>query len=437
MLSNEETTIKQNIIDEYLIEEQERETLVRKHNMFFLKQNVNKEKNKICGWSNPVLSNGKTLNEEVETYRKIYDLLELEENKNSSVLKEELDMSFKFIAGYYSNYENRWLQAMSNLFEESSLFFDFYYDLLRECLSKFNPEHVKKNKYNKNFRKSDVKCYFNQYFFGALSKRKITEIKKKNNPNLNPSILCEECGEHVTAICDFHLNHQYDEKHIKNQFGLDPNVKEVDGKQIKYYEICPLCCSVDVPLEHVETHFYANKMTVEQYVEKYPKANLVAMLLSLNESVKKDDPNSKTIEEFLTVSFDREEEERDFFEHVDFVFKDDQFTADVLKLKVLDYKNNEIAEELGEEFEFSLEYNVSKEIQNKTQLYDHVLNNNFPFFIKYKKNFSIINRKVENENEIFTVTSCGISRVNCTLNKIKQNKAKLRQLFSNSMLRNV
>lgn len=405
------------------------ENTIKKRNMLFLEQNVDSEENKKDGWSNPTLSNNKELNEEVMNYQSILASLESCSAEQMAHFEFKLDMSFKRIAGYYANYEYRWYEKMGHLFEEPALFYDFFYDLLRDCLAGFNPTK-KSNKHERDFRKAKTGVYFNQYFFGALSKRKITNLKKTTNTASNPSILCEICQEQVTRITEYHLRHLYDEARIRKVFKVSPI--DINGNRL--YEKCPICGEQEVPVSHVKEHSYAEELSVREYIERFPNVPLAGSIRSLQEPLTSSDDGSvltyEDVYQSTAADCDSETEMAMFSSHIDDVLKDDPFTAEVLKLKMLDYKDNEIAQEIGETCVFEVEYDLSKDIKKKAEVYNYVQSNmnDLDFFKKYNK-FHIISRTRENDVEVFHVSSCAPSQVNSALKKLRKNKDKIKALF--------
>lgn len=414
------------------------ESLIRKRHMMLIQQDVNADENNEKGWSNPILSNNKELNTEVEHYQSILEKFKSCTNlKDEKVWSEELDLSFRRIAGYYSNYEYRWYTKMGHLFEEPDLFYDFFYDLLRDCLEQFDSSR-KSKQYDNNFRKAGAGVYFNQYFFGALSKRKITNLKKTLNTSNHPSIVCEICGEGVTRVTDYHLAHKYDENRIRRDFKVRP-VKVGDNK---IYLECPICKMQNVPISHVKTHNYAESITINDYINRYPKTPLSGSIRSLQEPLTMSSEGD--ILTYEDVYLHKIEEQNDpvemflFSSHIDDILKDDPFTAEVLKLKMLDYKDNEIAEKLGDSCVFDLEYDLSKYMK-KSDIYEyakiHMIHTEF--FQKYKNKFHIISRVKNNGRETFCISSCAPSQVGQAIKKLRKNKEKIKMLFGDFVIPNV
>jgi len=332
-------------IEEMPIKKVDREDFFRRRNLVLIRQNVDRDKNAKSGWSNPDLSSGRSLNEEVEHYQRIFSDLGRE---RSEKLEQEFNESFQRIAGYYCNFEYRWYGQMSGCFDFPEEFFDFYYDLLILCLQKF--ESGKDSVQHKNdFRKSNDKCHFNQYFFGALEKRKITEIKKRFVTKRNPYVICEVCGEPVVKITDFHLKHRYDENRIKKQFKMIPTKSGIGDKEARHYDMCPICGEPNVTVSHIAGHPYDESLTVEDYVKRFPSARLSAAVVSLQAKM----PNSEnefTLEDVYISSVSSDDYARDltcYEEHIDYVLRDKPFLSEVLKLKLVGYQNKEIAEEIG------------------------------------------------------------------------------------------
>lgn len=344
---------EENNVDK-IVEEKKNKTrhfndaMIKRRYLTLIKQDINREKNMASGWANPDLTSGRTLDEEVFYYQKIYSACG---RSDSQYLQDELNQSFQHIAGYYCNFEYRWYRKMNRCFDSPDCFYDFYYDLLRDCIIKFSPEEKKSIDHNVNYRKANKECHFNQYFFGALEKRKISKIKRRFATKRYPSIVCEVCGELVTKISDFHLKHVYDENRIKKEFKIVPVSMVVDEKKVRYYELCPICGEMNVPVAHVKKHSYAEKMTVHEYSEKFPFAKLSAAVVSLQEKLPGSDENSgATLEDVyasLSMMIKNELDLNSYVEHIQYVFRDNQFLAQVMKLKLMRYRNNEIAEEIG------------------------------------------------------------------------------------------
>lgn len=416
-----------------------KENTINKRNMSFFEQNVDSEENKDNGWSNPILSNNKELNHEVVHYQSIIRKLEKCNDKNEEKnLEYELDFSFRRIAGYYSNYEYRWYNKMGHLFEEPALFYDFFYDLLRECIIQFNPTR-KSHEHENDFRKAKNGVHFNQYFFGALSKRKITNLKKTSNTAAKPSILCEVCGEKVTRITEYHLRHQYDEARIRKDFKI--SLVSDNGKRT--YDECPICGEKEVTTAHIKEHNYSEQLTVREYIDRFPNSPLSGSIRSLQEPLTtSDDGDVLTYEDIYqntTSHKDSHSEIMLFSSHIDNVLKDDPFTSEVLKLKMMDYKDKEIAEELGETVVFELKYDISKNMKRKSEIYEYVVKNvdDLDFFDRYKGKFHIISRTKDDDREIFCVSSCAPSQVNSALKKLRKNKRKIKELFGDFKVPNV
>jgi len=407
-----------------------KESNITKRNMVLLEQNVDPELNKEEGWSNPTLSNNKELNIEVVYYQSIIDKLEdCSEEDDKEVLLEKLNMSFRRIAGYYSNYEYRWYQKMGNLFEEPELFYDFFYDLLRDCITGFDPG--KKSKvYEHDYRKAKSGVYFNQYFFGALSKRKITNLKKTANTSNKPSITCEICGEKVTRITEFHLRHEYDESRIRKDFKVFP--VKVNGQRC--YKECPICNEINVPISHVKKHRYARHISAAEYIDRFPGHPLHGSIRSLQEPITcGSGDNSLTYEDIYGAVTEYKNDEIEMsllFSRINDVLGDDEFISEIVRLKVLDYKDSEIAEKLGDSCVFKIDYELSKDMRKKSDIYKYVRENmgDVDFFKKHNK-FHIVSRKKDDNMEVFHVSSYSPSQICLAIKKLRSNKRKIKELF--------
>lgn len=414
---------------------------IRRRNMVLFEENVDSEENKKDGWSNPTLSNNRELNQEVMYYQRLMNALDEAESGSEEELQleVELDMSFRRIAGYYSNYEYRWFEKMGHLFEEPILFYDFFYDLLRECLLKFDPGKESSNSYANDYRKAKKGVYFNQYFFGALSKRKITNLKKTMNTANHPSIKCHVCGDDVTRITEFHLRHQYDEARIRKDFKLVP--KKIRGDRV--FEKCPICGEKEVPTSHVKEHSYAEQLTVREYIDRYPHVPLSGSVRSLQEPLTvSDDGDELTYEDVYhgtEADKNSDVEMALFSSHIDNVLKDDPFTAEVLKLKMMDYKDKEIAALVGDTCTLELEYSATKNITKKSEIFDYITSHMpaHDFFMKHDKKFHILSRTREDDVEVFEFSSCAPSQVNLAIKKLRNNKLKIKELFGDFGVPNV
>lgn len=347
-----EYTITEDSQDDEVIEANEvkrvfdSEDIIRRRHLTLIRQDIDREKNEVKGWSNPDLSSGRTLNEEVVYYQQILDAME--DRGEDGALSHELNQSFQHIAGYYCNFEYRWYGKMSGCFERPEDFYDFYYDLLRECIVKFNSEK-KAVEHERDFRKADSKCYFNQYFFGALEKRKISKIKSRFTTKSRPSIICEVCGELVAKVTNFHLQHCYDENRIKKEFKVLPVSINVDGETVRKYEMCPICGAKDVPVGHVTEHHYAEILDTDEYARRYPFAKFSASIVSLQSELPNKHGEGLTLEDVYGSSR-ASGDELDlilFKEHIDYVLRDNPFLSQVIQMKLMRYRNNEIAEEIG------------------------------------------------------------------------------------------
>jgi hypothetical protein len=127
-----------------------------------------------------------------------------------------------------------------------------------------------------------------------------------------------------------------------------------------------------------------------------------------------------------------------FSAHIDDVLKDDQFTAEVIKLKMMDYKDNEIAEELGDSRTFNLSYEISKNMK-KSEIYEYAKSNmiHVDFFQKHKSKFHIVSRTRDDGFEVFCVSSCAPAQVNLAIKKLRKNKDKIKELFGDFVTRHV
>ena len=405
---------------------------IRKKSLLLIKQNVNKKDNENNGWSNPKLSDENTLDQEVINFQYYYDQLKEELNKgneNSNKVKnisDKINYIYMKIAGYYSNYENRWLNKLFNLFENTDDFYDFYYTLLFDCMIAFKTDKYVRNDHKENFKiNEDQKSHFNQYFWSSLSKRKISLIKKKNTLKRSPNVKCEICGENLTKIDDYHLKHLYNDYKLKKDFNL-----KIDKNKI--YDKCPICKKENVNLYHIKSHSYAESITVNEYVKRFPNSNLTNEPLSLQQIIHKDsEGDGITIEDICydQESFNNETKEKELEEHIDYLFNNDILTRDILKLKMKSMKNKDISEELGEIFEFAVndeKYEYLKRDKNK--IYKHLENENSSF-IKRNKKFEILDIKNNGLFYKYRLSSLTSSKINLTIKNLKKNKCKLQELF--------
>ena len=405
---------------------------IKRKSLLLIKQDVNRVDNEHNGWSNPELSDKKTLDQEVINFQYYYNQLKEESNKNNKDDKKIKEISDKInyiymkIAGYYSNYENRWLNKLFNLFENTDDFYDFYYTLLFDCMIAFKANKYVKNDHKTNFKKNEEqKSHFNQYFWSSLSKRKISLIKKKNTLKRNPSVKCEICGNKLTKIDDYHLKHLYNDNKLKKDFNL-----KIDKNKI--YDECPVCKKENVTLDHIKSHSYAESITVNEYIERFPNSNLTNEPLSLQQIIYKDsDGDGLTIEEVCCNQehFNNESKEKELEEHIDYVFDNDNFTRDILKLKMKSMKNKDISESLGEIFEFIVDEDKYKELKkDKNKIYKYLENKEYDF-IKRNKTFEVLDIKSNGIYYKYRLSSLTSSKINFVIKKLKKDKFKLQELF--------
>jgi hypothetical protein len=410
-------------------------------------------KNQATGWSNPVLSDGLTMNEEAVVYRETSEQIQkVIDTKGDEIfvpdsLSYKLDRTFRKVAGYYANYENKWYNEMRALFPDRDNFIDFYYDLLRECLLKYDINKKSDNVYKNDYRKAkSTNCHFNQYFFGALGKRKITELKKRSNAKKNPSVECKICGQKTGKITNFHLRHSYDIQRVKKDFGVSPIDVITDGKKVKIYEKCPFTGKENVLASSVKEHSYAESMTVEDYMHKFPNASLSGAMYSLHAPLDSTADGVRTFEDVYVESNvcpNLNHEFNNFSDHIDHVFKDAPLTAEILKLKMMDYKNGEIAEMIGEEITLYCPISDNtQEMAKKSQLAEYFRANadllGSEEYFESHKTFYILSREVIGSGkeswEAITITSCSAIKVSQILSKLKEDKLKQRELFEGRKL---
>jgi hypothetical protein len=234
------------------------------------------------------------------------------------------------------------------------------------------------------------------------------------------------------------LNHKYDEARIRKEFKISP--VKIDG--VRGYESCPICDAKNVPISHVKEHSYTENITIADYIDRFPSASLGGSVRSLQEPLTtSDDGNVLTYEDVYQSTMVDETSETEmslFSSHIDDILKNDKFTADILKLKMLDYKDSEIARELGDAYTFEVEVSVSKDIKKKSQIYEYVQDNmgNLEYFQKHNK-FHVVSRKMSGDKEVFNISSCAPSQVNCAIKKLRNDKQKIKDLFGEFVVPNV
>jgi hypothetical protein len=431
------------------------EATIKCNNMSFIKQYTKDasdeevKKNQASGWSNPTLSEGLTLDEEAVIYKETrLEIDRIIEEKGDEIfvpdaLSYKLDRTFKKIAGYYANYENKWYNEMKGIFPERESFVHFYYDLIMECLMGFDVKRESTEIYENDFRKSKGKqCHFNQYWIGAITKRKITEIKKRSSTKRNPNIVCQVCGESVGKITGFHLKHRYDEQRISKEFGVKPISVTIEGKKVKIYETCPITGEKNFPLSRIKEHTYAPSMTVEEYLHEHPSAPLSGSVCSLQTPIGgAEDGDGRTLEDVYhdsAASSGNEHRDAIFEEHIDHVFIDNPEMASILKLKMKNYKNSEIAEIVGEENTFYCPIeDGTQDMIKKSDISAYFHSNKELLgaeeYLSKHRNFYILSREVVGTDDVqweaITVTSCSPNRVNQVVTKLRDDLPKIRELF--------
>ncbi|MFW5890596.1 MAG: hypothetical protein ACOCUI_00075, partial [bacterium] len=115
------------------------------------------------------------------------------------------------------------------------------------------------------------------------------------------------------------------------------------------------------------------------------------------------------------------------------------FTADILKLKMFDYRDKKIAEQLGELYRFKIDKKISSSMTKKSEIVKYIKKymKDEKFFKKHNYKFHIISRNEMQDEEEFFVSSCLPSQINSAIERLKKDRKKVEELFVNSLVPNV
>jgi hypothetical protein len=383
--------------------------------------------NKQADYTNPILDNGVSLNDQVVEYKKYDDMLSedySEEEKEAIVFLR--DDCFKYIISYYKRFEMRWWHKIGDYFDDFNDFWDFYYEITLYCIGKYDPDREFSKNHDNDFRKSKKsQTNFNAMWYGFMNHRKNNRIKLLCNTKKNPSVVCQICGDDVTSISDYHLSHRYTVAMVKREFKVDT----VDGEGGKMYEECPICHEKDVPSKHVASHSYAENISVEEYIERFPGSKTNNSIVSLDMSIRNNDEGEgATVLDLYDASNSKDNGDLNykfFMEHVDHVLKNRSFMSKVIKCKMeSNCTVKDIAMRLGEVFYFAVDASESGHIVNKTGLCEYLDRKNIDidYLNRNRSSFHIVDFKETGNSKVFILSTVSKARVSSELSKLRSNK---------------
>jgi len=328
-----------------------------------VKEKSGKEK---VDYSNPVLSNGRHLNDEAVIYKKHLDNLEICSEDDREVVEGLRDESFNQIYLYYDRFRMRWWKDAGNLFDGFSDFLSFYHDVLISCLNAYKPYMDLDSRREGELGKNS----FNIMFFSSLNNRKKNKLAFLARDKRSPNVDCLVCSKKVSNINNFHLKHSYSMASVKSEFGVAPIF--VDG--VKVFAECPICFQRNANAAHVSQHSYAESMTVHEYMGRFPNAKLNNQILSLD--CESEEGQTSILDQQQCQGGFMEEFElkyNEFQEHLDEIVEEKSLLSEVIKYKVKhDYNIKDITMKIGEIFYLSVPLSDGIGIKNRSDLNEYV-----------------------------------------------------------------